>query len=164
MMAYDQDKDGRLTKSEVDDERLQGLFDRADGNKDGTLTRQELADLAEKEASNPDGRFGFGPPPGPPPGGGFMFGPPPPPRPGEVLSRMFQERLRLTNDQKTQLEALQKEVDARLDKILNDEQRAELKAIRERGPRGFGPPGGRGPRRGGGPGPERAGRPADQSR
>src|SRR5262249_54555231 len=93
----------------------------------------------------PAGGGGFGPPGGPggfgPPGGGRMFMPP---RPGEVLSPMFQQRLNLSADQKKQVEALQKDVDARLERILNDEQKAQFKEMRERGPGGFGPPGGPG--------------------
>jgi hypothetical protein len=77
------------------------------------------------------------------------------PRPGEILSPMFQQRLRLSSEQEEQLGQLQKEVNARLDKILNDEQRKQLKEMRDRGPGGFGPPGGgpRGGRPGGGPPP-----------
>ncbi|HTH49271.1 MAG TPA: hypothetical protein VMB21_17275, partial [Candidatus Limnocylindria bacterium] len=37
---------------------------------------------------------------------------------------------------------LQKEVDGRLDKLLTEEQRKQLREVRERGPGGFGPPGG----------------------
>ena len=135
MMVFDKDKDGTLTKAEVTDERLHRLFDRADGNKDGSVTKEELATLASKE---PAGRAG-GPPGGGP--GGFMRGGF---RPGEVLPAMLQDRLELTADQKRQVADLQKEVDASLEKILNDEQKAQLKEIRERGPGGPGGPGGRG--------------------
>ena len=53
------------------------------------------------------------------------------------------------------MDALQKEVNAKLDKILNADQREQLKQMRERGPGGFGPPGGFGGPGGrrGGPGP-----------
>ena len=47
MMAFDKDKDGKLTKAEVSDERLHRLFDRADADKDGFVTKQELTALAE---------------------------------------------------------------------------------------------------------------------
>ena len=56
------------------------------------------------------------------------------PQPGRVLPDRLEERLRLTPEQKAQVADLQKEVDARLDQILNDEQRKQLKAIRENGP------------------------------
>jgi hypothetical protein len=45
--------------------------------------------------------------------------------------------LRLTADQKKQLDELQKKVDARLAEILTDEQKKQMKEM----PRGFGPGG-----------------------
>ncbi len=119
MMAFDADKDGRLTREEVTDERLLGLFARADADKDGIVTKAELIALGEKEHSEDQGGPfggggpGFGPPGG---GGGPGFGPPGggpggPSRPGEVLSPMFQDRLNLTVEQKAQVEQLQAEVE-----------------------------------------------------
>ena len=150
MMEFDANKDGKLTREEVTDERLTRLFDRADADKDGTVTRAELTAIVAAEPARRGGPGGFGPggfgppPGGGPPGGGF--------RPGEVLPQMFQSRLNLSAEQKTQIEALQKDVDARLDKIFNDEQKAQWKAMRSRGPGGPGR-GGPGGRRGpGGPG------------
>jgi hypothetical protein len=52
----------------------------------------------------------------------------------------LQDSLKLTADQKKQLEDLQKDVDGRLAKILTDEQKKQLKDMRDRGPGGFGPP------------------------
>ena len=79
-----------------------------------------------------------------------------PPRPGEILPPMLQDRLELTSEQKAQLAALQKEVDGKLETILNDDQKAQLKTMRERGPGRMGPPGGgRGPGPGGGGPPPR---------
>ena len=46
MMQFDENKDGKLTKAEVTDERLQRLFARADADHDGVVTRQELTALA----------------------------------------------------------------------------------------------------------------------
>ena len=147
MMEFDKDKDGKLTKAEVTDARLLRLFDRADADKDGIVTRDELAALAAREQTKDrGGPPGFGPPPGGP--GGPMMAPP---RPGEVLPPMIQQRLRLTPEQRAQVAELQKEVDARLETILNAEQRTQLKEMRERGPRGFGPPGRFGRPPGGGP-------------
>jgi len=150
MMQFDKDKDGKLTKTEVTDERLHRLFDRADVNEDGIVTKEELSALAAREpASDRRGPPGFGPP-----GGGFGGGPGGPmmgmPRPGEILPQMLQQRLNLSSEQKTQLAALQKDVDAKLEKILNDEQKQQLKAMRNRGPGGRGPRGGGGPPGGGG--------------
>ncbi len=178
MLAFDANKDGYLIRSEVTDNRLLRLFDRADADKNGRVTKSELTALAEKEHADLRGGPGFGPPGGPggfgPPGGPGFGGPP---RPGEILPAMVQDRLRLTPEQKNQLAGLQKEVDARLEKILNDDQRKQLIQMRRRGPGGFGPPGGGGPggfgppggrRRpagpGGGPRPEGPGQAPDGER
>ncbi len=104
------------------------------------------------EAFRPAGGPGMGGPGGP--GGGFMRMPPP----GDILPPPVQDVLRLTDEQKKQLAALQKDVDANLEKLLTEDQRKQLKEMRERGPGGgpggpggFGPPGG-GPGGPGGPG------------
>ena len=44
-------------------------------------------------------------------------------RPGEILPRMLQDRLKFTPQQRSELEGLQKEVDAKLDKILSANRR-----------------------------------------
>jgi hypothetical protein len=161
MMAFDKDGDGKLTKAEVTDARLLRLFDRADANQNGTVTKEELTALAAKEevVNRGGGPGGFGPPgggrggfgpPGGGPGGPMMA----PMRPGEVLPGMFQQRLRLSAEQKSQVEDLQKDVDARLAKILTSEQNAQLKELRSRGPGGFGPPGRGRPPGGDGPPPD----------
>jgi hypothetical protein len=77
------------------------------------------------------GSFGFGPGgPGAGPGG-FGRG-----QSGQVMSPFLQETLKLTAEQKKQVEELQKELEGKLDKILTDEQKKQLKEIRERGPGG----------------------------
>jgi len=148
MMRYDKNKDGKLTKAELTDQRLRRLFDRADADKDGTVTKAELATLAsqfqEREGNAPRG---FGPPggfppPGGGPGGGMMGGPP---RPGEILPAMLRRSLKLTAQQTKELDDLQKEVDAKIEKILSDDQKQQLKTMRQRGPGMFGGPGGRPP-------------------
>lgn len=70
---------------------------------------------------------GFGPGPGGPggacgPGGGR-------PRPGEVLAAPLQGMLQLTAEQKKELAELQKDVDARLEKIFTPTQREQLKRM-----------------------------------
>ena len=60
MMAFDANKDGKLTKAEVTDHRLVGLFSRADVDHDGTVTKADLTALGEKEYVT--GRGGFGGP------------------------------------------------------------------------------------------------------
>ena len=149
MMAFDKNKDGKLTREEITDPRLLRLFDRADANKDGVVTREELVALATEMAAEQDqgggkGRRGPGggpDGPGGPPGGGpggfdFRGGPP---RPGQILPPFLREQLNLTDAQNKQLDALQKEVDSKLDKILTGAQKKQLKEMRKgRG----GPPGG----------------------
>ena len=162
MMAFDADEDGKLSKSEVTDPRLVPLFERADADQDGVVTREELTALFQKEAQPAGGPSfgGFGPPPGggraggpprgapppgpdggPPPEGLRRFGesgPPggPPPRPGEILPGFVQDELQLTRRQRAQLEKLQQDVDARLAKILTEEQRERLNEMSRRGPGG----------------------------
>ncbi|MEO7270860.1 MAG: hypothetical protein ABIX28_05365 [Vicinamibacterales bacterium] len=70
LMAFDRNADGRLERGEVP-ERFQGLFDRADGNKDGALTRDELKQSATTSAPADEGR---GPRGGGREGGGFGRG------------------------------------------------------------------------------------------
>jgi hypothetical protein len=168
MMLFDANKDDKLTKSEVTDDRLKRLFDLADADKDGTVTRSELNVLIVRERANARGDGGgFGGPGGGQrrmgggPGGGprGFGGPGGPPQPGQIFSPMLRQRLAITPQQEKEIDALQKEVDARLEKLLNAEQRQQLKEMRDRGPGGFGPrPGGGGP---GGFGPPPGGPPGD---
>jgi hypothetical protein len=86
--------------------------------------------------------------------GGFaMFGPP---QPGQILPNFLQDQLKLTPEQKKQLDELQKETDEKLAKLLTEEQRKQLKEMKDRAPGGpGGPPGGvvaGGPGGPGGPG------------
>lgn len=169
MMAFDKKKDGKLTRDEITDERLLRVFDEADANKDGVVTKDELMALAAKldadaprgdrngpprgDRDNPPPPRGDRQPPGPgdrPPGD--RDGPPGgPPRPGMVLPPFAVDALKLTDDQKKQLDELQKDVDAKLDKLLTADQKQQLKDLRPpRGPGRDGPPG---PGRDGPPGP-----------
>jgi hypothetical protein len=71
------------------------------------------------------------------PGGGPMFvGPGGPTRPGQVLPGFLRDMLKLTDDQKKQLDVFQKEVDDKLDKALTDEQRKQFREPAQ-GPGGF---------------------------
>lgn len=149
MMSFDANQDGKLSKSEVADPRLQPLFTRADTDNDDIVTKEELTALFTREADSvpagPEGNF----PPGVLPGnadGRNPFGGPPGgrggrPRPGEVLPGFLQDELQLTPRQKAQLEKLQQDVDSRLAKILTDKQRQRLDELAQRGPGGP-PPGG----------------------
>jgi hypothetical protein len=161
MMAFNTKKDGKLTKEEVTDRRLHRLFDLADTNKDGIVTREELIVLAAKlEAEigpggpggkGPKGKGGFDDPDkkGPRDKGPGGFDDPdkkgpkgkgPPPRPGQILPTFMQDQLNLTPDQRKKLETLQQEVDTRLGTIPTEEQRLRLKEMQQRGPGGKGPP------------------------
>jgi hypothetical protein len=74
MMAFDKNHDGKLTKDEITDARLHRLFDRADVNKDGIVTKEELMALAaqlDAEFPQRGGRGGFGGPGGDGNPGGF---------------------------------------------------------------------------------------------
>src|SRR5262245_17047268 len=76
MMAFNKKKDGKLTKDEVTDTRLKRLFDEADANKDGVVTKEELIALAAKlEAEDGPGGQGQGGRGGPGGGPGGPGGP-----------------------------------------------------------------------------------------
>jgi hypothetical protein len=174
MMAFGKNKDGKLTRDEITDRRLLRLFDQADTNKDGVVTKEELEALAKKLADDdrggpvgpgggPGGRRGRGQ--GGPGGQGGQGGPGSrmggPPQPGQILPPFMQESLKMTDEQKKQLDVLQNEVNAKLDKILTDEQKKQMREMPDRGPGGPGGPGGFGPPGGGpgGPGGGPGGRP-----
>jgi EF hand len=127
MMAFDKNNDGKLTRAEITDDRLLSMFDRADANKDGIVTKEELTALYAKEQVPEGPGRGRGRGPGGPGG--------PPPQSGEILPPFMRDQLNLTSDQRTQLDALQKEVTAQLEKILTQDQ---LRRMRER--RGPPPP------------------------
>jgi len=58
LMGFDANKDGRLTRDEVP-ERFQGLFERADANKDGVLAAAEIRQsAAQQDQSSPSTRGG----------------------------------------------------------------------------------------------------------
>lgn len=89
---------------------------------------------------------------------------------GRVLPPFIREELQLTPDQERQIADLESQVKDKLNKILTDEQKKQMKNTRPRGPGG--PPGGpgeggdgppRGNRKeGGGPPPDKNGPPPDK--
>jgi Spy/CpxP family protein refolding chaperone len=107
-----------------------------------------LATAAQTSRAQPGG------PPGGFPGGpgGFPGGGGGPPRPGTIFLGFNQDKLNLTAEQKKQLETLQKDVDARLAKILTADQKKSIQEM----PGPFGGPGGfPGFKRADGPGGDR---------
>jgi hypothetical protein len=70
---------------------------------------------------------------------------------GQIMPAFVQDQLRFSPEQKKQMEQLQKEVDEKVDKMLTEAQRKQLKELAKRPPDGpgFGPPGGFGPPPGG---------------
>ena len=152
IMTLDVNGDHMLTIAEVKDARLENLLKRADKNSDGNVTVEELTDEFTAEAAQsrnsrgggPGGGFGgpgesgygnpggFGGPPGfGGPGRGMR-------RPGEILPPFMLEELQLNEAQRTEMAALQTDVDARLKKILTEEQMQQL-SQRPRPPQGRGP-------------------------
>lgn len=144
LMAFDVNKDGKLTKEEVTDERMQRLFDRADADKDGVVTKEELTALAKQFTDGGGERR-----PGVPGGRGG------PPQPGQIMPMFVQEMLKLTDEQKKEIADIQKDVEARIGKVLTEDQKKQLQEMRARmqqGGRPGGPPGAPGERRPGAPG------------
>lgn len=176
LLAFDANKDGQLSKVELNDERLQALFERADENKDEKLTKIELVAYFDKElaqaggqgggqgggqrggpgAGGPGGRGPGGPPPGgggggrgpggPGQGGGQGFGgqggfggsPQQGQQMGQMSPMMMLEALNLSDQQRKQVQDLQREFDARIEKILTADQKKQLNDLRARGMGGAG--------------------------
>jgi hypothetical protein len=159
MLAFSKRKDGQVSRDEVTDPRLLRLFDEADANRDGVVTKDELTALAARLDSEAAPGDRNGPPRGyrdnPPPPRGERDGPPSfaPPRPGMILPPLVVDALRLTDEQKKQLDDLQKEVDAKLGKILTADQKQQLKDMSTLRGRGRDGPGRDGPGRDGPPPP-----------
>ena len=59
-------------------------------------------------------------------------------QPGQIMAPFMAERLKLTDDQKKQVESLQKDVDEKLAKILTEDQQKQIKEMKERSRGGFG--------------------------
>jgi len=127
------------------------------GKLDKLLTEEQRKQWKEMSQRGPGGPPGGFAPPGDfgggrgGPGGPGFFGFSPP---GQLMPSFLQDELKLTVEQKKQLDDLHKEAAGKLDKLLTEEQRKQWKEMSQRGPgggrggRGFGPPGGFG----GGPG------------
>lgn len=98
--------------------------------------KKKLDEIAQRPPFPGPGPFGPGPfgPGGPP----MMFAP------GQILPPPLREQLKLTKEQKEELDKLQKDVDAKLKKLLTEEQNKMLERMSGPGrfPPGRFPPGG----------------------
>jgi Arylsulfotransferase (ASST) len=124
----------RLKLTDEQKKDVQALQKAVDGRFDRILTEVQRKQI----------KTVFAPPPGPPPGGP---GPGDPQQPGKILSPTQQDTLKLSEAQKRRLEEIQKEIDARLETLLTEDQKKQLQVLQRRpaggGPGGGGPPGGR---------------------
>ena len=126
-----------------------GQLDELQKDVDGKLAKLFTDEQRSQLKEMPQGGRGGGGPGGRGPGGGGpgAFGRPA--QPGQILPPPLQDSLKLTSEQKKELDQLQKEVDSRLAKLLTDEQNKQLKEMRDGFGRGPGGPGGFGGGRGG---------------
>jgi len=85
---------------------------------EGFLNSDQKKTFDEVKAQRPGGFGGFG-------GRGGA--------PGQVLSPGLQDRLKLSDEQKKKVEDLQKDLDNKINGILNDEQRKQLDEIKKGG-------------------------------
>lgn len=122
----------RLSLAEEQKTQLQGVQKEVDGKLAKILSEEQQKILKEP----PDFSNGFR---------NFAL-------PGQLLAPAAVERLKPGDEQKKQLQALQKDIDTRLAKLLNAEQKKQLEQMREGmrnmgrgGPGGFGGFGGRPP-------------------
>ncbi len=120
IMRLDENNDGKVSKEEIGEGPMQRIFERADADGDGFLTREELTTMFSQRRG--------GQQPGQRPGMGFQ--------PGQVLPPFLADRLELTDDQREKLRALQEEVQEKLNAILTEEQREQLQEMSRRGPGG----------------------------
>ncbi len=158
--ALDTDHDGALSSEEI--AKASESLKKLDDDGDGTLSAAELRPPRPRRGPGGDGPGGDGPgdrgpdgprgrrpgdgprgagPPPRPPGRGFEAGPPP------LFPPFLRDDLELTDAQNQELDELQKEVRAKIEKILTPEQHKRLAEMHRRGPGG--PPPGRPPRRDG---------------
>jgi Spy/CpxP family protein refolding chaperone len=96
----------------------------ADQKKELTALQKDVDGKLEKiltEEQRKQSKIGFASG-GPPPGGAGG-----PPQPGQILPSFLPGALHLTEEQKKQIDAFQKQTDAKLDQLLTDEQKKQLK-------------------------------------
>lgn len=107
---------GFLRMTDEQKKKLEELQKDSDGKLDQILSEEQKKKLKElRENPRRRGPGGFGPPP----------------QIGEILPATLAENLKLSEAQKKQQQELQKTIAASLDKIFNDQQRKQLKDMRE---------------------------------
>jgi Spy/CpxP family protein refolding chaperone len=104
---------GMLRLSPEQNKQIGQLQKEVDGQLDKLLTAEQKKQFKERPAGANPGGFG-----------GAM------PQPGQIISAADQTRLKLTGEQKKQLAEFQKTLDGKLDKILKEEQKKQLKDMR----------------------------------
>jgi hypothetical protein len=125
-------EENRLKLTEPQKKDVLALQKAVEGRFDGVLTAAQKHQLKTVFAP-------FGPPPGGP-------GPGDPTQPGKIFSPAQQDTLKLSVGQRKRLAEIQKELDAKLETLLTEDQRNQLATMRDRpgggGPGRAGPPGG----------------------
>ena len=122
MMAAGTGKDHMLKPSDIKNDFVKENFAKIDTNHDGLISEAELtAFFTQQMSAHTAGGGGGG---GARPGGGM--GGFSPPKPGTILPSFLADQLSLTPDQKKQMDALQKEVDGGISKILTDSQKKQM--------------------------------------
>ena len=111
----------RLKLSDDQKKELAALQKEVDAKLDTILSE------AQRKQSKGGFAFGGGPPPG---AGGPGGGPAGPPKAGQLLPSFLRDALKLTDEQKKQLDAFQTEADGKLAKLLTDEQRKQWEEAR----------------------------------
>src|SRR5262249_23633436 len=122
----------RLKLTDVQKKDVSALQKAVEGRFDRVLTAAQKKQI--KTVFAPPG----GGPGGPGPGPGDA------PQPGKIFTPAQQDPLKLSPAQRQRLEEIQKEIDARLETLLTEDQKSQLQAMRRPGgPGRGGPPGGR---------------------
>jgi len=133
-MVMSNPEQNRLKLTEDQKKDLVTLQKAVDGRFENVLTDAQKKQLKSVFAPG-------GPPPGNP---GNADGP----QPGKILSLGQQDTLKLSPEQRKRMTEIQKEIDAKLETLLTEDQKKQLQAMRQSPPGGQGPGQGRGPQGG----------------
>jgi len=125
-MVLDKNTDKKISEEEYANSRMKPILERADSNKDKTVTLEELNQFftVQGQGQSP---MGNGPGGERGPGGrGRGFGPF---RPGVILPDFLMQQLNTSKEQREAIAKLQATIDAELAKILTPEQQEQLKQL-----------------------------------